>query len=369
MAERKRLPKFPHQLLYFTGLRIRRTIKRLYERLVPAQVAIYEKAQGHWLSMAIYTACELGVADLIGDSKVNIAELAKGSGANEQNLYRLLRALSGEGIFRELPGKRFANTRLSRAMSEGPQSSKYLLLHQFNQDGKVYLKNLPEAVRSGKGPEEYRHSTELFQLMREDPVKSEIYNKSMDQSSGMIALAVLSAYDFSGIDTLIDIGGGRGVLLAKILEQYPKMRGVLFDLPHVNAPAEETFLKNGTRSRIEIIAGDFFEDLPNGGNAYFMKNILHAFGDDDCIKLLSKIRQVMAPDGRLIILETLVRPDNRPAFGKMFDLLMMTGTEGGKERTREEFDLLFSMSGLQASRYIRSVAPFCVIEVIKAKED
>jgi ubiquinone/menaquinone biosynthesis C-methylase UbiE len=328
-------------------------------------MAIYEKAQGHWVSMAIYTACYLGLADHLGSKTKSIRDLATLTGSDEDNLYRLMRALSGEGIFREHPGKRFSNTRLSHVMMEGMDTSKYLLLHQFNPDSKVYLRNLPEVIRAPRETREVLHGKVLFNLMRDDPEKNEIYNKSMDQGSEMIALAVLSAYDFDSIDTLIDIGGGRGVLLSRILEVWPGMKGVLFDLPHVSAPAEANFLNNGTRKRIEIISGDFFEDLPVRGDAYFLKNILHAFGDQDCINLLKKIAEVMAPEGKIIILETLLKPDNKPAFGKLFDLLMMAGTQGGKERTREEFESLFEASGLRISRIIRTVAPFSIIETVK----
>jgi hypothetical protein len=362
MKKRKRLRKFPHQFFYFLGLRIRRSLVGLSSMMVPAQMAVLEKAQGYWISRAIYTACELNLADHLSSVPKPIAELASLSGTDEQALYRLMRALAGEGVFRELSGKRFTNTRMSQALKDHGDSVKYLVMHLFDPTSRVYLTSLPEAVRQGGIREGKLSGKDLYELMRADREKSDIYDRSMDESSDMISLALLSAYSFQGIKTLVDVGGGRGVLLSKILEDQKGMRGILFDMPNVNAPAEKNFRQNGTLERVSIVSGDFFEDIPAGAEAYLMKNILHAFNDEDCIRLLGKIRTAMAPGGKIIILEAVLRPDNKPAFGKLFDLLMLTGTEGGKERTGEEYEELCDRAGLRITRIVRTVAPFSVIE-------
>ena len=333
--------------------------------LLPSQLVVYEKAQGYWVSRAIYVACEYSLADHLASGPKNISELARITQTHENSLYRLMRALSGEGVFRELPGRRFGNNRQSAMLMDGKDTVKYLILNQYNPNHQIFLSHLSETVRTGEGAGGKMFGKNIFRQMGGDPVKSEIYNKSMDQSSEMISLALLSSYDFSRIRRLVDVGGGRGVLLSNILRRYPHIQGVLFDLPHVTGPAQENFSRDGLSGRVSIVTGDFFEDIPRDADAYFMKNILHAYGDDDCVRLLTSLQQAMDRQGRLILLEAVVVPDNRPAFGKLFDLLMMTGTEGGKERTKEEFEMLFEASGLKIKRILRTVAPFSVIEAVK----
>jgi hypothetical protein len=365
MNKRKVLPKFPHRFFYFTGLRIRLILMRLSVRLVPPPIAVYEKAQGFWISRAIFAACELNLADLLASGPKSIEELATLSKTDKANLYRLMRALAGEGIFRELPGKVFLNTKLSSALKEGDDSMKNMILHQFGETPMILFSRFTECIRTGEGNANKMLGEGVFQYLAENPAKNEIYNKSMDDSSSMVALALLSAYDFKGIKTLVDVGGGHGILLESILEKYPGIRGILFDQHHVVDYTQEVAREPLIEHRFRIVAGNFFDDIPANADGYFMKNILHAFSDEDCLTLLKKINSVIAPGGKLIILETLPAPDNKPSFGKLVDLMMMTGTNGGKERTAGEFSELLNRSGFRLKRIIRTIAPVSVLEAVK----
>lgn len=365
MKKRKILPRFPHQFFYFTGLRIRRIFSLLSAHLVPSPVAVYEKAQGFWVSQALVAACELDLAGHLSEGPKPVSELAVLCKADETNLYRLLRALAAEGVFRELPGRVFRNTRLSKPLKEGEGSMKYMILHQFGSTNMALFSRFAECIRTGEGNAEKVLGTTIFQYMEDHPDRAEIYNKAMDHSSSMAATALLSAYDFSGIRHLADIGGGRGILLAHILQHYPQMQGTLFDLPRVVDDAFQTAQAFGVQERLQIVPGDFSEGIPAGADAYFMKNILHAFDDEKCTGLLKKIHAAMPPEGQLIIVETVPAADNKPAFGKLADLLMMAGSVGGRERSREEFEALLHRSGFRMSRLVRTVAPFQVIEGVK----
>jgi len=365
MKKRKVLPEFPHQLLYFMGLRIRRMLIKISSRLVPPPLAVYEKAQGFWVSRAIVAACELNLADHLAYGPKSITELAGLSSTNDAYLYRLMRTLAGEGIFMELPGKMFVNTRLSYALKEGDNSMKYMILHQFGETNMTLFTHFTECIRTGEGNTRKMLGKGIFQYLEGNPAKNEIYNKAMDNSSSLVALALLSAYDFKGIKTLVDVGGGHGILLDCILEKYNDMKGILFDQHHVVDQAKEMIREPVLQERFQVVCGNFFNDIPASADAYFMKNILHAFSDEDCLRLLRKVHSVMAPNGKLIILETITEPDNKPSLGKLVDLLMMTGTEGGKERTKEEFADLCSRSGFRLTKIIRTIAPFSVLEAVK----
>lgn len=346
-------------------LRFRRFLQGIVSRMVPPPVSLTEKIQGSWTARAIFTACELDLADHLAGSSMGIEELARLSGTDREYLYRLMRALAGEGIFQELPGRVFRNTASSRALMEGEDSVKYLVLHQLSHTASSLFVQLSETVRTGEDAAGRMLGAGIFEHLKDHPEKVEVYQKGMDQSAGLISLALLSAYDFQGIRTLVDVGGGRGMLLASILEKYPTMKGILFDQPHVVPTAGTTVFNMDVRDRLTITGGDFFEDIPRGADACLMKNILHVLGDDECVTLLSKICDALPPGGRVIILETVVRPDNQPAPGKLLDLLMMIGTRGGRERTKEEFGAISRRAGLKIRRVIRTVAPFSVIEAVK----
>jgi ubiquinone/menaquinone biosynthesis C-methylase UbiE len=242
---------------------------------------------------------------------------------------------------------------------------KYMILHQFGETNMILFTQFTECIRTGEGNTSKILGKRIFQYLEENPAKNEIYNKSMDNSSGLVSLALLSAYDFKGIKTLVDVGGGHGIMLVNILEKYSDMKGILFDQHHVIDPAKKMVGESVLQERFRVVVGNFFNDIPAGADAYFLKNILHVFSDEDCLNLLGKIHSVMAQNGKLIILETVIEPDNKPSFGKLVDLLMMTGTEGGKERTYEEFSDLFNRSGFQVSKLIRTIAPLSVLEAVK----
>ena len=365
MNRQKVLRKFPHQFFYFTGLKIRRSLLKLSEKFVPAPVTLYEKAQGLWISRAIVTACELHLADLLAPGPRDIQSLSAESKTDPDFLYRLMRALAGEGIFRELSGKVFCNNTLSEALKEGENSLKYLILQQFGNNSVKLLLPLTEVVRTGENQARKIFGGNVFAYLENNPEMNEIYNKGMDNSSGMMAMALLSSYSFKGIETMVDIGGGHGLLLKFILEKYPEMTGVLFDQPHVVEKVPQPDAGSPVYGRFRVVSGNFFEDIPAGADAYFMKNVLHAFHDEECLVLLKKIHAAMPATGKLILLETVISPDNQPALGKLLDFLMMTGTEGGRERTREEFTTLLSRSGFIRIRFHRTVAPFYVIEAVK----
>jgi hypothetical protein len=173
--------------------------------------------------------------------------------------------------------------------------------------------------------------------------------------------AVLDAYDFSGIATLVDIAGGHGRILTSILQKYPAMRGVLFDLDHVIAGAVPRIEELGLSDRCRALPGDFFAAVPEGGDAYIMKHIIHDWDDDRAAAILGNIRKAMNRGGRVILLEAVVLPGNQPDFAKVIDLEMLL-LPGGRERTEGEFRALFARAGFELTRIVPTQSPLSVIE-------
>jgi ubiquinone/menaquinone biosynthesis C-methylase UbiE len=177
--------------------------------------------------------------------------------------------------------------------------------------------------------------------------------------------AVAEAYDFSGIDTLIDIAGGHGRLLAGVLEANPSMRGVLFDLPHVIEGAVKTNSETTVRDRLEYVTGDFFASVHAGGDAYIMKHIIHDWDDERALTILRNIKQAMKPGGRVLVVEAVIADGNGQDFGKLLDIEMLV-SPGGKERTAKEYEELFERAGLRMTRIVPTKSPYSVIEAVAA---
>ena len=342
--------------------RFRFFLKKLYYRFTPAGMAVFEKSQGFWLAKALGVACELNLAEIVGDRELQVDEIARQAGADPQALYRLMRALAGECVFKETKPGFFKNTKLSYALQDAPGNPKHMILHQMNETNWTLVNELKNSVVTGKNSANKIFGTDAFTHLENSPEKNELYNKAMTATIGLLSNAVVSAYSFKGIGTLADIGGGEGSFLFKLMEKNPDLGGILFDLPHVVETAGKIAEEYGVRERVKIIPGNFFEaDIPVA-DAYLLKNILHIFDDETCVSLLKRIARVIPQDGKILVLETVIRPDNKPHFGKMFDLEMLLGTENGKERTEEEYRNLFKQAGFKITRVVKTVSPFSIIE-------
>lgn len=201
-----------------------------------------------------------------------------------------------------------------------------------------------------------------FELLSERQDEAQTFQHAMSNLSAIEAAAVLEAYDFSGIASLCDVGGGHGTLLGAILRRHAGVGGVLFDLPHVVAGAQESRDLDGLLDRVKIEPGSFFERVPAGCDAYILKHVLHDWSDDHCRTVLGHIRQALPPHGRVLICEMVIDGGSGPSPAKFLDIEMLAITEGGPERTASEFKELLASAGLNLKRIIATRAPVCVIE-------
>lgn len=340
----------------------------MHSKMVPVNIAVFEKTQLFWIAKSLGVACELNLADIIGEGSRSVDFLAKETNTHSPSLYRLLRALASDGIFSEIQPGVFVNTSLSKALMEGRGSMKYMIQHQMNNTNWDVVNELGYSIKTGKSAAVKLFGSDIFEHLKNSPEKNELYNKAMTNTSDISSAAIVSAYDFSGINKLVDIGGGEGYLLSVILSQYPNMNGVVLDFPHVVEAARENFKKFGVTNRTEVLAGDFFDSISVRADAYIMKNIIHAFDDQTCQLILQKIKGVMEPQSKLLIIDTVIPPDNRAAFGKILDLQMMIITNGGKERTQNEFESLLLKSGFKFNRVVDTASPFSIVEAFLIEE-
>jgi SAM-dependent methyltransferase len=330
----------------------------------PAHVQVIQMAIAIWLSRAIYAAARLGVADLLADGARSADELAQATGADAPSLHRLLRALASRGVFTEVEPRRFALTPLGAALKSGaPGAARAAVLTlagdwQWKAWGEFLY-----SLQSGKPAMDKVWGMPLFEYLGEHPDDSACFGEAMVAMHGAEAVAVLAAYDFSELGSLADLGGGTGSLLAGILQAYPKMRGLVFDLPATVAAAKARIAAEGLAARCETQAGDFFKAVPGGYDGYLLSHVLHDWTDEQSVTILMNIRRAIAPDGRLLIVEIVLPQGDAPHHGKLLDLLMLT-VPGGVERTAAEFNAVLAAAGFRIKRIIPTTTPQSIVEAI-----
>jgi hypothetical protein len=326
---------------------------------------VFQLATGYIASITLNVVIELKIADLLDAGPRPVSELARDSAANEDALYRSLRLLASLGIFHEGPGRTFANTPASETLRARGHDSVHDVVRWICDPlhYRAYAE-LEHSVRTGKPCFDRVFGKPVFEFLPTDPREFEVFNSAMTNFSAGVVPAVLEAYDFGGIETLVDVAGGHGEVLCSILEKYPNMRGVLSDLEHVLDGAAEVIGSHGVGDRVRREPVDFFKSVPAGGDAYIMKHIIHDWDDNRARTILKNVRDAMGHHrGKLILIETVLSPGNEPHLGKFIDIEMLA-LPGGRERTADEFRALFESAGFQMTRVVETGTALDVVEAI-----
>jgi O-methyltransferase domain/Dimerisation domain len=331
-----------------------------------ARRALHERIAGKWISQAIAVGAELGIPDILKDGPCSVAEIANAAGASEDAVRRLLRALASVSILSSEPDGRFALTASgSYLRSDVPGSLRGWARFVGHAVTWRPWGELAYSVRTGKPAFDHVFGSPIFDYFSRHPDAAAVGNQAMTSTSAIDADAVVQAYDFSGIRTLVDVGGGQGLLLAAILKANPHMRGILFELPHVIGGAAAVLKREGVTDRCELVSGDFFHSVPAGGDAYLLKLVIHDWDDDRAVQILRNCHQVMRPRTPLLLVDHVLRPGDEPDFGKFVDLEMLVLTTGGRERFEQEFRDLFEKAGFKLTQITRTASPKSVIEGIR----
>ena len=323
---------------------------------------------GYWKSQMVCVVAKLGIADLVADGPKSCAELAKSTGTHAPSLYRLLRALASLGIFAEDDRGRFGLTPLAEPLRTAVSDS-LRGWAVFAGDVETWRawEQLLYSVRTGEAAFEHVWGMPNWEYRTRNPEANAIFNAAMISSSSRRIGPVIAAYDFSGIRTVVDVGGGHGAFIAAILSAYPTMRGILFDLPHVVAGAQPLLEAASVADRCETMGGSFLEAAPAGGDAYLLSKVIHDWGDDRAAAILMNCRQAMGAHSRLLLVETVIPPGNTPHPGKLGDINMLVANVGGRERTEAEFRTLLTTAGFTLTRIVPTTqAESSVIEGLPA---
>lgn len=313
---------------------------------------VADLAKGHIAARCLHVIADSGAADAIGPDGATPAAIAARTGLSADALDRMLRLLAAHGIFTHGPNGTYAHTPASELLrSDHPRS----LRSYVRMTGMPAFWNRFTDLGATAAAERPRHTmTSLVDYYASHREESAIFNAAMVSKSRSVLPAIAAAYDFTPFATIADIGGGRGHLLALILEQAPHATGILFDLPHVIADA-------AGRARCRLVAGDFFADPLPVADLYLLMDLLHDWDDAAAAHILSAVRRAATGAARLLIVETLVAEAPGPHFGKTVDIIMLAVT-GGRERTRTQFAALLAAAGFELTVVLPTASQYSIIE-------
>jgi hypothetical protein len=344
--------------------RVRHHLNRLQQRMVPPQAAMMDLITGAWTAQAITAAADLGVADALAKAALSIDELAAAVDADPDTLGRLLRALISQGIFRQRHDGRYDLTPLANTLrSDADVSMAGMARWVGSAQHREHWSHFTDAVRTGRAVIPELRGKPAFEYLADEPELAEIFNDAMTSASVLSIAPVITAYDFSPYPTIVDVGGGHGRFLAAILAATPDARGVLFDQPQVVAGAPSLLREHDAQDRVRIVEGSFFEGVPDGGDAYVLKHIIHDWPDDDAVHILRNIRTAADAGKRVLLVETVIPTHDRGFLGKWLDLEMLLGA-AARERTAAQYGQLLNRAGFQMTRVVETASPFSIVEAI-----
>jgi hypothetical protein len=322
---------------------------------------------GVWVTQAIYVAAKLGIADLLKDGAKSSEELANSIAVDAQSLYRVLRALSSVGIFAERENRQFELTPLAEYLKTDVPGSLRAIAIMFGGENWRWQPwgEILYSVKTKKPAFDHVFGMPIFPYLNQNPEAAAIFDQAMTSISAKDIPAIASGYDFSSIKTLVDVGGGHGSLLAAILQANPTIKGMVYDQAAVIAGAKQYLETAGLNGCCEAVAGNFFESVPSGGDAYMMKHIIHDWDDERAIAILQNCHRAMPDNGKLLVVEHVIPPGNEPSLGKFLDLEMLVMSSGGRERNADEFDKLFAAAGFKLTNIVPTQSPLSIIEGVK----
>lgn len=329
----------------------------------PSRAVLLHARDGLILHQALYAAAKLGIADHLDDGWRCAVDLAGNLKVNEGALYRTLRLLASQGIFEENGARCFKNNQVSKFLRrDTPGSVRPLLLFWGSDFHYACFGKILHSIETGESSRAFLSGTDGFEHLRQNPEQARLFDDAMTTMSELVAPAIATAYDFGAWESLMDVGGGNGILLAQILRAHPGLRGVLADQEHVLTRARARgYLGSDLEGRASMEHCNFFEHIPAGCRAYLMKSVIHDWDEEQARIILANCRKAIPGDGVLLLVEWDLLAENVPSNGKFIDVVMLV-MWGGRERSMDEYRELLASAGFRLNKVFPTSAQFAVIE-------
>jgi len=328
-----------------------------------ASAAVLRMIQGLHISRAIYVAAKLGIADLLADGPRSAVELAQLTRAHASSLYRVLRLLGALDVFREQPTGHFALTPLGERLQTGVAGSLRHWAVVTDDMGELRpFGRILDTVLSGEPGLKLASGEGWIDFLVARPALAASFQAAMSERTAAFAPSLAATYDFPRMHHVVDVGGGRGTLLAAVLTARPDLRGTVFDLPKVVAGSAELLQAAGLADRCVVCGGDFFANVPTGGDGYILANVLHDWDDDRSVAILRNCRQAIHADGKVLVVERMIFDDPTRSIPTLLSDINMLILTGGQERTTDEYTRLFAGAGMRLARVLPLAHPYGIFE-------
>lgn len=368
MASRPKPAWIPPVWLARPGMKVRNALARMHAGMVPPQLLVMERMNGLVEAKVISLIADLGIPDLLAGGPRTAGDLAGEAGVDADALDRALAFLVSRGLLGRRRDGAYANNAVSDVLrSDHPQSMREWARF-FASDWHWEMWNRARhSLETGGSAADAAFGTGFWEyLSGKNPAAGETFNRALAGTSKIAGPILAKGFDFSGVRRLCDVGGGTGGMLAEVLLSYPSIRGVLIDLPEVAEQARTALADRGLLDRVEIVGGSFFDSVPDGCDAYMMQAIIHDWDDDSCVAILSNCGKAMPPGGRVLVIENVLAPEPVSAdqFARSFDLVMLVTSGLGRERSKAQFESLFSRAGLRLARDVTLPSMFHVLELV-----
>lgn len=353
-----------------TGAPRPRIFEHMSQTDLPLPVKLSRMIMSTWVPQAIHTAAVLQLPDALAAGPRGSDDVARAVGAPADQVHRLLRALVVLELCTQGEDGRFALTPMGEYLrSDAPDTMRNWAVLWGRPMIWSAWGRLSDAVRTGETAPRLIAGVGTFEWVAQDPEGADIFNRSMQELTVRVSRAIAKAYDFSGLRRVVDVGGGHGALLPALLAANGGLSGVVFDLPYCREGAEAFLHAQGVSERCRFEAGDFFERVPPGADAYLIKSVLHDWDDEKSRAILARVREAMRDDSPLLVIEILApeRLTGSPYEGMIVgsDLNMMLMT-GGKERTEAEYRRLLESAGLRVTRVLGTATAMSILEARRA---
>jgi hypothetical protein len=317
-------------------------------------------AFGYTVSRMVYICAKLNLAELLAAGPRDSDDLAGACGANVGALYRLLRATASLGLFTEVGPRRFALTPMGASLKpNAPGAARNTILALAGPWMWSTWGEFEHSIRTGNTAAEKVLGKNIFEWFGSHPEEAALFNDAMIGVHGQEPEAVAKAFDFSRLGTLVDIGGGTGNLISAILKASPRLKGVIYDLPHVAGPARDRLKALGLADRCTVSGGSFFDSVP-AGDGYTLSHIIHDWDEASCLKILGNCKKAN-PKAPVMIVEMVIPPGDTPHPGKLLDITMLVAP-GGMERTADEYGALLAKAGYRMTRVVPTESAVSVVE-------
>jgi hypothetical protein len=298
------------------------------------------------------------VADALGDMPQTAAELAAATGTDPGALSRVLRLLAAYGVF-ACSQDGFAHTAASLLLrADDPHSMGDFVAGFASPAIAELLGDFAYTLQTGNPAPCKVNPGGFFALLQADPEFGRRFNLAMASKARLQIASITAAYDFSARESIADIGGGLGHMLAAALDAAPRAAGVLFDLPPVIEHAAAA-----ASDRLRLQAGDFFADPPPTADTYLIMDVIHDWDDDQAAALLSAVRKAALPQARVLVIESILADVPGPDWSKIVDIIMLC-LPGGRQRTRSEHEQLFNAVGFRLERVIPTMSDVSILEAV-----